>query len=99
VVVVSLPISNSLLSPCDADFGKRKTGLQFVNEITGGNIPREFIPSIQKGFDSAMGTGVLAGFQIEQMKVRLFDGSFHAVDSDALSFEICAKIAFREAAS
>ncbi len=87
------------ISPCDAEWlEKGNTGLQFVNEITGGSIPREFIPSIQKGFESAMGTGVLAGFQIEQMKVRLFDGSFHAVDSDALSFEICAKIGFREAA-
>jgi elongation factor G len=87
------------LSPPDAEWvEKGNTGLQFVNEITGGAIPREFIPSIQKGFESAMGTGVLAGFQIETMKVRLFDGSFHAVDSDALSFEICAKIGFREAA-
>ena len=87
------------LSPPDAEWvEKGNTGLQFVNEISGGSIPREFIPSVQKGFESAMGAGVLAGFQIETMKVRLFDGSFHAVDSDALSFEICARIAFREAA-
>jgi elongation factor G len=75
---------------------KGHSGLQFINEITGGAIPREFIPSIQKGFEQAMSTGVLAGYPVEYLKVRLFDGSFHAVDSDALSFEICAKIAFRE---
>ena len=87
------------IGPADAEWlEKGHTGLQFVNEITGGSIPREFIPSVQKGFDAAMHTGVLAGYQIETMKVRLFDGSFHAVDSDALSFEICAKIGFREAA-
>ncbi|UKJ07119.1 elongation factor G [Solitalea lacus] len=74
-----------------------KTGLQFVNEIVGGSIPREFIPSIEKGFKSAMANGVLAGYEVTDMKVRLFDGSFHAVDSDALSFEICARSAFREA--
>ncbi|MCO4292137.1 elongation factor G [Solitalea sp. MAHUQ-68] len=74
-----------------------KTGLQFVNEIVGGSIPREFIPSIEKGFKSAMANGVLAGYEVTDMKVRLFDGSFHAVDSDALSFEICARAAFREA--
>ncbi len=77
---------------------KGNKGLQFVNEISGGNIPREFIPSVQKGFEQAMSTGVLAGYPLEYMKVRLYDGSFHAVDSDALSFEICAKVAFREAA-
>ncbi|MND93039.1 Elongation factor G [compost metagenome] len=74
-----------------------KSGLQFVNEIVGGSIPREFIPSIEKGFKSAMANGVLAGYEVTDMKVRLFDGSFHAVDSDALSFEICARSAFREA--
>lgn len=73
-------------------------GLQFVNEVVGGAIPKEFIPSVQKGFAEAMKTGVLAGYPIDRMKVRLFDGSFHAVDSDSLSFEICAKSAFREAA-
>ncbi|WP_276359168.1 elongation factor G [Daejeonella sp. H1SJ63] len=74
-----------------------KSGLEFVNEISGGAIPREFIPSVQKGFEAAMANGVLAGYQLQGMKVRLIDGSFHAVDSDALSFEICAKSAFREA--
>jgi len=74
-----------------------KSGLEFVNEISGGAVPREFIPSVQKGFEAAMANGVLAGYQLQGMKVRLIDGSFHAVDSDALSFEICAKSAFREA--
>ena len=83
------------LSPMDADF--EGDGLQFVNEIKGGNIPREFIPSVQKGFEMAMKNGVLAGYPIDTMKVRLFDGSYHDVDSDALSFEICAKIAFKGA--
>ncbi len=87
------------LSVADAEWmEKGNKGLQFVNEISGGNIPREFIPSVQKGFEQAMSTGVLAGYPLEYMKVRLYDGSFHAVDSDALSFEICAKVAFREAA-
>jgi elongation factor G len=87
------------IGPADKEWlEKGHHGVQFENEITGGSIPREFIPAIQKGFEAAMGTGVLAGYQIESMKVRLFDGSFHAVDSDALSFEICAKIGFREAA-
>jgi len=85
------------ISPADADWlEKNHSGLQFVNEISGGSIPREFIPSVQKGFAQAMSTGVLAGYNVDSMKVRLFDGSFHSVDSDALSFEICAKIAFRE---
>ncbi len=83
------------LSPMDVDF--EGDGLQFVNEIKGGNIPREFIPSVQKGFEMAMKNGVLAGYPIDTMKVRLFDGSYHDVDSDALSFEICAKIAFKGA--
>ena len=88
------------ISPADADWlAKGHTGLQFVNEITGGSIPREFIPAIQKGFDAAMGTGVLAGYPLESMKVRIYDGSFHAVDSDSLSFEICAKMGYREAAA
>jgi len=77
---------------------KGHTGLQFENEITGGNIPREFIPAVQKGFAQAMTNGVLAGYANDTMKIRLFDGSYHSVDSDALSFEICAKVAFREAA-
>lgn len=74
------------------------TGLQFVDEVKGGNIPREFIPSIQKGFETSMKNGVLAGYVMDSMKVVLKDGSFHAVDSDALSFEICARYAFRHAA-
>jgi elongation factor G len=74
------------------------TGLEFVNEIVGGAIPREYIPAVQKGFDAAMVNGPLAGFNVDSMRVRLFDGSFHAVDSDSLSFEICARTAFREAA-
>ena len=73
-------------------------GLQFVNEVKGGDIPKEFIPSVEKGFKDAMHNGVLAGFPMESMKVTLRDGSFHPVDSDALSFELCAKIAFKEAA-
>ncbi|MFT7343429.1 MAG: elongation factor G [Lentimonas sp.] len=74
-----------------------KTGLEFVNSIKGGNIPREFIPSIEKGFKESMKNGVMAGFPVEAMKVQLLDGSFHAVDSDALSFEIAAKMAYRSA--
>ena len=84
------------LSPVDADF--EGDGLQFVNEIKGGNIPKEFIPSVEKGFTMAMSNGVLAGFPINTLKVRLYDGSYHDVDSDALSFEICAQIAFKTAA-
>ncbi|MEX0966482.1 MAG: elongation factor G [Bacteroidia bacterium] len=80
------------VGPADAG----ELGLQFVNEIVGGSIPREFIPSIQKGFNQAMENGVLAGYEVDSMKVRLFDGSFHAVDSDAISFEMCAKMAYRE---
>lgn len=74
-----------------------KTGLEFVNSIKGGNIPKEFVPSVEKGFKDSMKNGVMAGFQMDAMKVELLDGSFHAVDSDALSFEICAKMAFRTA--
>ncbi|MCB0428792.1 MAG: elongation factor G [Flavobacteriales bacterium] len=72
-------------------------GLEFVNKIKGGNIPNEFIPSVEKGFKNAMGTGVLAGYPLENLSVELFDGSYHDVDSDSLSFEICARAAFREA--
>jgi elongation factor G len=74
-----------------------KTGLEFVNSIKGGNIPREFIPSVEKGFKESMKNGVLAGFPLEAMKVELIDGSFHAVDSDSLSFEMAAKMAYRNA--
>ncbi|MBO4805627.1 MAG: elongation factor G [Paludibacteraceae bacterium] len=73
--------------------------LQFIDEVKGGNIPKEFIPSIQKGFLAAMKTGVLAGFPVEQLKVVVVDGSYHPVDSDQLSFEICANLAFKEACS
>jgi elongation factor G len=73
-------------------------GLQFIDEVKGGNIPKEYIPSVKKGFQAAMQNGVLAGFPVDSMKVRLFDGSFHAVDSDQLSFELAAKIAFKNAA-
>ncbi len=75
-----------------------KPGLEFVNDIVGGVIPREFIPAIQKGFTSAMVNGPLAGYPLDSMKVRLFHGSFHDVDSDALSFELAARIGFKEAA-
>lgn len=75
------------------------TGLQFVDEVKGGNIPREFIPAVEKGFKAAMQNGVLAGYEVTSMKVVLKDGSFHPVDSDQLSFEICARQAFRRAAA
>ncbi|NPA42934.1 MAG: elongation factor G [Chlorobi bacterium] len=75
-----------------------KQGLEFVNEIKGGNIPKEFIPSVEKGFKEAMKSGPLAGFEVEGMKVTLKDGSFHPVDSDSLSFELAAKLGFKEAA-
>jgi len=84
------------LGPKDADH--EATGLQFVNKIVGGVIPKEFIPSIEKGFKNAMVNGPLAGFPVEEMKVTLFHGSFHDVDSDALSFELASRIGFREAA-
>ncbi len=82
------------IGPGDED----KEGLEFVNDIFGGSIPREFIPSVEKGFKEAMKSGVLAGYEVPSLKVRLFDGSFHQVDSDQLSFELCAKLAFRTAA-
>lgn len=85
------------IGPADED-AEVKNGLQFVNEIVGGAIPKEYIPSVQKGFTEAMKNGVLAGYPIDRMKVRLFDGSFHAVDSDSLSFEIAARQGFRDAA-
>jgi elongation factor G len=80
-----------------ADEGKN--GLEFIDKVKGGNIPREYIPSIEKGFTNAMSNGPLAGFPIDSLKVTLLDGSYHAVDSDQLSFEICARQAFRHAAS
>ena len=75
-----------------------KSGLEFINKIKGGNIPREFIPSVEKGFKEAMKNGPLAGFAMDAMKVTLMDGSFHAVDSDSLSFELAAKIGYKSAA-
>ncbi len=74
------------------------TGFEFVNEVVGGNIPREFISSVEKGFKSALTTGVLANYTVEGVKVRVFDGSYHDVDSDAVSFEMCAKLGFKSAA-
>lgn len=73
-----------------------KVGLEFINSIKGGNIPKEYIPSVEKGFKESMKNGVLAGYQVDSLKVELLDGSFHPVDSDSLSFEICAKLAYRE---
>ena len=82
------------VGPVDEGF----TGaLQFVDEVKGGNIPKEYIPSIQKGFQAAMRNGVLAGFPVDQLKVVVVDGSYHPVDSDQLSFEICAQLAFKSA--
>lgn len=75
-----------------------KIGLEFVNEVKGGNVPKEFIPAVEKGFKQAMANGPLAGFEVDSMKVTLKDGSFHPVDSDALSFELAAKIGFKEVA-
>ncbi|MDA3942950.1 MAG: elongation factor G [Bacteroidetes bacterium] len=80
------------ISPADENV----VGLQFVDQVKGGNIPREYIPAIQKGFKESMSNGVLAGFPIDSMKVRLLDGSFHAVDSDALSFEMAARLGYKE---
>ncbi|MBQ3614124.1 MAG: elongation factor G, partial [Bacteroidales bacterium] len=73
------------------------SGLQFIDEVKGGNVPKEFIPSVEKGFKSAMANGVLAGYEVPSLKVTLKDGSFHPVDSDQLSFELCARMAFRHA--
>ena len=85
------------VGPVDEDY--KEGGLQFENKVTGGNIPKEFIPAVQKGFESAMKSGVLGGFPLDSLKVELLDGSFHPVDSDQLSFEICALQAYRNAAS
>ena len=88
------------LGPIDAEWKAENPDkqYQFVNDLFGGSIPREFVPAIQKGFEQAMGTGVLASYPVDNMKIRVFDGSFHAVDSDSMSFELCAKAGFREAA-
>lgn len=82
------------IGPVDEGF---EGSLQFIDEVKGGNIPKEYIPSVQKGFQAAMKNGVLAGFPVDTLKVTLVDGSFHAVDSDQLSFEICAQLAFKSA--
>jgi len=87
------------IGPADEEWLKENEGedFQFVNDIFGGSIPKEFIQPIQKGFQSCLTTGVLAGYPLTSMKVRVFDGSYHDVDSDAMSFELCAKSGFREA--
>ena len=87
------------IGPADEEWLKENPGkgYQFVNDLFGGSIPREFVPAIQKGFEVSMVSGVLASFPLVNMKIRVFDGSFHAVDSDAMSFELCAKGGFREA--
>ncbi len=82
------------VEPADPEF---EGALEFVNEVKGGNIPKEYIPSIQKGFETAMKSGVLAGYPLDKLKVTVLDGSFHPVDSDQLSFEICAQMAFKNA--
>jgi len=88
------------LGPVDAEWRAENPDkhYQFINDLFGGSIPREFVPAIQKGFEQAMTTGVLASYPVDNMKIRVFDGSFHAVDSDSMSFELCAKAGFREAA-
>ena len=83
------------IGPVDEDF--TQGGLQFIDEVKGGNVPKEFIPSVQKGFQTAMKNGVLAGYPLDSLKVVLKDGSFHPVDSDQLSFEICAMQAYKNA--
>ncbi|MBP5800428.1 MAG: elongation factor G [Prevotella sp.] len=86
------------VGPVDDDYDvKENGGLQFVNEVKGGNIPKEFIPAIQKGFESAMKNGILGGYPMDSMKVTVLDGSFHPVDSDQLSFEIAALNAYKSA--
>ena len=81
------------VGPRDEDY--KESPLQFINSVTGGNIPKEFIPSVQKGFEAAMKNGVLGGFPLDSLKVELVDGSFHPVDSDQLSFEIAAQLAYK----
>lgn len=86
------------LEPADEVDGKPAVGLQFVNEVKGGNVPKEYIPAVEKGFKEAMKQGPLAGYEVDSIKVTLLDGSFHPVDSDALSFELAAKMGYKEAA-
>ena len=83
------------VGPADPDF--KEGGLQFINEVKGGNVPKEFIPAVQKGFQSALKSGVLAGYPVDSLKVTLLDGSYHTVDSDQLSFEVCAIQAYKSA--
>ena len=86
------------VGPVDEDYDlKNNPGLQFVNEVKGGNIPKEFIPSIQKGFEAAMKNGILGGYPVDSLKVTVVDGAYHPVDSDQLSFEIAAQMAYKEA--
>ncbi len=86
------------VGPVDEDWNiKENGGLQFVNEVKGGNVPKEFIPSVQKGFEDAMKNGVLGGYPVDSLKVTLLDGSFHPVDSDQLSFELAARNAYKNA--
>ena len=87
------------MGPADEDFLKVEENgrFQFINDIVGGKIPKEFIPAVQKGFEQSMTSGVLAGYPLDNLRIRLFDGSFHNVDSDAVAFEQCARSAFREA--
>ncbi|VXB47284.1 protein chain elongation factor EF-G, GTP-binding [Flavobacterium sp. 9AF] len=86
------------LEPADEVDGKPAMGLQFVNEVKGGNVPKEYIPAVEKGFREAMKSGPLAGYAVDSLKVTLLDGSFHPVDSDALSFELAAKLGYKEVA-
>jgi elongation factor G len=86
------------LEPADLVDGKAPMGLQFVNEVKGGNVPKEYIPAVEKGFREAMKQGPLAGYAVDSLKVTLLDGSFHPVDSDALSFELAAKMGYKEVA-
>ena len=86
------------LEPADVIDGKPFVGLQFVNEVKGGNVPKEYIPAVEKGFREAMKTGPLAGYTVDSLKVTLLDGSYHPVDSDALSFELAAKMGYKEVA-
>lgn len=87
------------MGPADPEWLQENPGehFQFVNDLFGGSIPREFVPAIEKGFETSMQTGVLASYPVANMKIRIFDGSYHEVDSDSMSFELCAKGGFREA--
>ena len=84
------------VGPVDEDYDIKENGpLQFINEVKGGNIPKEYIPAIQKGFESALKNGILGGYPMDSLKVVVVDGSFHPVDSDQLSFEVCAQMAYK----